>query len=106
MSDELIKRVSGVILGELRYSGAFVGNKSTETGLPLVEGFVDLDDLALAAINEVLHYQTTEVIERMTAGRPMPDEPGHPDVYVVNGPSLHGEDAQMMAGRPMPPLGD
>jgi hypothetical protein len=95
MSDELIKRVSGVILGELRYSGAFVGNKSTETGLPLVEGFVDLDDLALAAINE-----------RMKAGRPMPDEPGHPDVYVVNGPSLHGEDAQMMAGRPMPPLGD
>jgi hypothetical protein len=80
MSDELIKRVSGVLLGELRESGAFVGDKSTVTGLPLINGFLDIDDLALAAINEVLHYQTTEVIEQMTAGRPMPAEPGHPEV--------------------------
>jgi hypothetical protein len=81
MSDELIKRVSGVLLGELRESGAFVGDKSTVTGLPLINGFLDIDDLALAAINEMLHYQTTEVIEQMKAGRPMPDEPGHPRMY-------------------------
>jgi hypothetical protein len=80
LSDELIKRVSGALLTELRESGAFVGDKSTVTGLPLVNGFLDLADLAVAAINEVLTYQTADIIEQMKAGRPMPDEPGHPEV--------------------------
>ncbi len=103
MSDELIKRVSTALLAELRESGALVGESSVRTGLPLVEGFIELDKLAKAALAEMIAYQTAEVIEQMKAGRAMPDEPGHPDL----GPPCPPNGYPMMGDNdpPLPPLG-
>jgi hypothetical protein len=87
MSDELIKRVSGVLLGKLRESGAFVDEESTATGLPLIEGFVDLDKLAEAAIEAVVEHQTAEIIKQMKASpntEALHDEIEQLQLYVRN----------------------
>ena len=54
--EALVKQVSAALLAELRARGAFVGDRSTQTGVPLINGFVDIDDLAKVVIKTVLEH--------------------------------------------------